>query len=87
MREYQQLAHAAKDPDLAERSMEGYIAAKVLVHGLKQTRSSPQALAKVVRNMKGVDLGGFYIDFTRPKSTGSTYVDFAIVNKTGQVLQ
>lgn len=37
--------------------------------------------------MKGVDLGGFYIDFTRPKTTGSTYVDFAIVNKTGQVLK
>lgn len=87
VREYQQLANAAKDPDLAERSMEGYIAAKVLVHGLKQTRTSPQALAKVVGSMKGVDLGGFFIDFTRPKSTGSTYVDFAIVNKTGQVLQ
>ena len=87
VREYQQLAKAAPDPDLAERSMEGYIAAKVLVHGLKQTRSSPQALAKVVRNMKGVDLGGFFIDFTRPKSTGSQYVEFAIVNKTGQVLQ
>jgi ABC-type branched-subunit amino acid transport system substrate-binding protein len=87
VREYQQLANAAKDPDLAERSMEGYIAAKVLVHGLKQTRSSPQALAKVVRNMKSVDLGGFFIDFTQPKSTGSQFVEFAIVNRSGQVLK
>ena len=86
-REYQQLAKEAKDPDLAERSMEGYIAAKVLVQGLRQTRSSPAALSKAVGGMKGVDIGGFLIDFTRPKQTGSQYVDFAIVNKTGSILQ
>jgi branched-chain amino acid transport system substrate-binding protein len=86
-REYQQLAKEAKDPDLQERSMEGYIAAKVLVQGLRQTRSSPAALSKVVGNMKGVDIGGFLIDFTRPKQTGSQYVDFAIVNRNGSVLQ
>ena len=87
VREYQQLAEAAKDPDLAERSMEGYIAAKVLVHALRQTRSSPAALTKTVRGMKGVDLGGFFVDFTQPKQTGSRFVEFAILNKGGQVLQ
>ena len=87
VREYQQLAKEAKDPDLAERSMEGYIAAKVLVQGLRQTSSSPAALSKAVGGMKGVDIGGFLIDFTRPKQTGSQYVDFAIVNKTGSILQ
>jgi ABC-type branched-subunit amino acid transport system substrate-binding protein len=87
VREYQQLAKEAKDPDLAERSMEGYIAAKVLVHGLRQGRSSPAALAKAVRGMKGVDLGDFVVDFTQPKQTGSQYVDFAIVNKGGSILQ
>ena len=87
VREYQQLAQAAKDPDLAERSMEGYIAAKVLVHGLRQTHASPAALAKTVRGMKGVDLGGFFVDFSRPERTGSQFVEFAIVNRSGQVLQ
>jgi branched-chain amino acid transport system substrate-binding protein len=86
VREYQQLANAAKDPDLAERSMEGYIAAKVLVHALRQTRSSPQALAKTVRGMKDIDLGDFVVDFTRPQRTGSQFVEFAILNKGGQVL-
>jgi len=86
-REYQQLAREAKDPELAERSMEGYIAAKVLVHALRQTRAGPAALAKAVGGMKSVDLGGFVIDFTRPRQTGSTYVDFAIVNRGGSILQ
>ena len=86
IREYQKLATAAKDPDLAERSMEGYIAAKVLVYGLQHTRSSPVALAKVFRSMNGVDLGDFFIDFTQKDRTGSQFVDFAIVDKTGKIL-
>jgi len=85
IREYQKLSAEAKDPDLAERSMEGFIAAKVLVHGLKQTRANPAALAKAVHGMKGVDLGGFYVDFTQPERTGSQYVEFAIVGKNGQI--
>jgi len=85
IREYQKLSAEAKDPDLAERSMEGFIAAKILVLGLKQSRANPAALAKAVHGMKGVDLGGFFIDFTQPERTGSTYVEFAIVGKGGQI--
>jgi ABC-type branched-subunit amino acid transport system substrate-binding protein len=86
IREYQKLAAEAKDPDLAERSMEGYIAAKVLVRGLRQARSSPAALAKAVRSMSDVDLGDFFIDFTQKDRTGSQFVDFAIVDKAGKIL-
>jgi ABC-type branched-subunit amino acid transport system substrate-binding protein len=85
IREYRQLLAVSKDPDLAERSMEGYIAAKVLVHALRQARSSPAALAKVVRGMKGVDLGGFFVDFTQADRTGSQFVEFAIVDKEGHI--
>jgi branched-chain amino acid transport system substrate-binding protein len=85
IREYQQLAAAAKDPDLAERSMEGYIAAKVLVHALRQTHASPAALTKAVGAMKNVDLGDFFIDFTHKDRTGSQFVDFAIVDRTGKI--
>jgi ABC-type branched-subunit amino acid transport system substrate-binding protein len=85
IREYQKLSAEAKDPDLAERSMEGFIAAKVLVQGLRQSRANPAALARAVNGMKGVDLGGFYVDFTQPERTGSQYVEFAIVGKGGQI--
>jgi ABC-type branched-subunit amino acid transport system substrate-binding protein len=87
IREYQQLLAATKDPDLAERSVEGFVAAKVLVHALRQTRASPSAVAKVVRAMKSVDLGGFFIDFTQADRTGSQYVEFAIVGKGGHILR
>jgi len=86
IREFQKLLAAApKDPDIAERSMEGYIAAKVLVHALRQTRTSPTAVAKAVRGMKGVDLGDFFVDFTQNDRTGSQFVEFAIVDRDGHV--
>jgi ABC-type branched-subunit amino acid transport system substrate-binding protein len=85
IREYQQLREVSKDADLAERSMEGYIAAKVLVHALRQTRASAAAVAKAVAGMKGVDLGGFFVDFTQNDRTGSQYVEFAIVDKEGRI--
>jgi branched-chain amino acid transport system substrate-binding protein len=86
IREYQKLLAAApKDPDIAERSMEGFIAAKVLVHGLRQTRASPVALAKAVRGMKSVDLGDLFIDFTQSDRTGAQFVEFAILDKEGRV--
>lgn len=85
IREYQKLATAAKDPDLAERSMEGYIAAKVLVRGLRQAHSSPASLAKVLSAMNDVDLGDFYLDFTHKDRTGSQFVDFAILDKAGKI--
>jgi ABC-type branched-subunit amino acid transport system substrate-binding protein len=86
IREYQKLLAAApKDPDIAERSMEGYIAAKVLVHGLRQARTSPAALAKAVRAMKSVDLGDFFVDFTQDDRTGAQFVEFAILDKEGRI--
>jgi branched-chain amino acid transport system substrate-binding protein len=86
IREYQKLLAAApKDPDIAERSMEGYIAAKVLVHGLRQTRASPAALAKAVHGMKSVDLGDFFVDFTQNDRTGAQFVEFAILDKEGRI--
>jgi branched-chain amino acid transport system substrate-binding protein len=86
IREYQKLlAAAVNDPDIAERSMEGYMAAKVLAYGLRQTRASPAALAKAVHGMKSVDLGDFFVDFTQDDRTGSQFVEFAIMGKDGRV--
>jgi branched-chain amino acid transport system substrate-binding protein len=85
-REYQKLlSKAEKDPDIGERSMEGYIAAKALVHALRQNRASPAALANAGRSIRNVDLGDFFIDFTHNDRTGADFVEFAIVDKDGHV--
>ena len=49
-------------------SLEGYIAAKVLVEGLKRSGANPnrQSLLAALEGMRSVDLGGFVINFAGP---------------------
>jgi branched-chain amino acid transport system substrate-binding protein len=86
-REYQRLRDAAKDPNITARSIEGFIAAKALVNALKQGASSGPAVMKALNNTQKLDLGGYTLDFTSAKRTGSTYVDFAIFGDNGRIIQ
>ncbi len=86
VREYQQLRATSEDKDLAERSLEGFIAAKALVHALRLSRAvNAQAVLRALSGMRGVDLGDYYIDFTRPDRTGSRFVEFAIIGRAGKI--
>jgi branched-chain amino acid transport system substrate-binding protein len=68
-------------------SLEGYIAARTLVEGLKRTGAQPSR-EKLVRALETVkmDIGDFWIDFTDRNHNGSRFVDLTIVNKEGQFL-
>ena len=86
VREYLELRKNADDAELAERSMEGFIAAKALVHALRQVKApSAAATLKAVASMKSVDLGDFWIDFSRAGHTGSQFVEFAIIGANGRI--
>lgn len=86
VREYQQLRAAANDRELAERSLEGFIAAKTLVVALRQSRAAnAQAVLRALTVMRGVDLGDYFIDFTRTDRTGSRFVEFAIIGRGGKI--
>lgn len=86
VREYRKLRANSTDRDLAERSLEGFIAAKTLVAALRQSRAqNSAALIKGLAGLKGVDLGDYFIDFTRPDRTGSRFVEFAIISRNGRI--
>lgn len=86
VREYQQLRAASNDGDLAERSLEGFIAAKTLVVALRQSRAvNAQAVLRTLAALRGIDLGDYFIDFTRPDRTGSRFVEFAIIGRAGKI--
>lgn len=86
-REYSRLKEAAKDGNLTARSIEGFIAAKVLVNALKQGATSSPAVLKALSGTSKLDLGGYTIDFTSNKRTGSTFVDFAMIGDNGRIYQ
>jgi ABC-type branched-subunit amino acid transport system substrate-binding protein len=68
-------------------SLEGYIAGRTLIEGLKRAGSPPtrERLARALDGLK-IDLGDFWIDYGGESHNGSRFVDLTIVNKEGQFL-
>lgn len=87
VREYLALRQASKDPNLSARSLEGYIAAKVLVKILEGI-SNPTAasVTSAVESARSIDVGGYVLDFTQKGRTGSQYVDFAMFGADGKIV-
>ncbi len=66
-------------------SLEGFIAAKVLVEGLKRAGKNPtrESLIDGLASMGRVDLGGFTVNYTPTNHNGSTFVDLTIISRGG----
>jgi branched-chain amino acid transport system substrate-binding protein len=68
-------------------SMEGFVAAKTLIEGLKRAGrdSSREGLIAGMEAMRDVDLGGFFVDFSAKKHTGSSFVELTVLTQDGKV--
>jgi ABC-type branched-subunit amino acid transport system substrate-binding protein len=66
-------------------SLEGYIAAKVLVEGLKKAgrNLSRESLVDALSNLGTIDLGGFKVSYSPSNHNGSSFVELTIVSKGG----
>ena len=66
-------------------SLEGYIAARVLVEGLKRAGKNPtrESLVDGLAKMGKVDLGGFVVNYTPTNHNGSSFVDLTIISRAG----
>jgi branched-chain amino acid transport system substrate-binding protein len=66
--------------------LEGFVTARVLAEGLRRTRDvTPAGLARSLRGMGDVDLGGYRVDFSRD-NVGSSFVDIAVINGDGRLM-
>lgn len=66
--------------------IEGFVAAKVLVEGIKRARgSSREAFIDAIEGMKDVSIGGFPLDFGPQKHTGSHFVELTLLTEDGRV--
>jgi ABC-type branched-subunit amino acid transport system substrate-binding protein len=68
-------------------SLEGYVAAKTLVEGLRSgsNNTTPESLITGLDSLHEFNLGGFFVDFGPTKHTGSKYVDLTILTADGRV--
>lgn len=69
-------------------SLEGYIAAKVFVEGLKRTGKelTREKFIATLEKTNDLDVGGFHVSFAPNKHDASKYVDLTIIGKSGKFL-
>ncbi len=84
--EYQKALKAAGVNDFSYTSLEGYVAAKVLVEALRRGGdSSRDALIKALEGMRNVDVGGFNVSFSPDNHNASSFVEMTVLNKHGEI--
>jgi branched-chain amino acid transport system substrate-binding protein len=70
-------------------SMEGFIAAKVLVEGLRRAGKQPtrEKLIAGLESMKQHDLGGIDVTYGPGLRTGTSYIDLTIIGRNGNFVR
>lgn len=88
-RDYQQQAKKAGATDFSFTELEGYIAARVLVEGLRRAGKEPtrEKLIVALESLSKTDIGGFEIDYSPTNHNGSTFVDLSIIGRGGKFLR
>jgi len=68
-------------------SMEGYVAAKVLVEGLRRAgkAATRDQLIAGLESMQSVDMGGFLVNYSARRHVASQYVDLTMLTEFGSV--
>ena len=89
VRDYQKaLAASGSGRDVSFTSLEGYIAAKVFVEGLRRSGKdlSRDRFVSAMENLRNFDTGGFTVNFTPGNHNGSTFVELTIIRKDGSFM-
>ena len=68
-------------------SMEGYLAAKVFVEGLRRAGRTPtrEQLVAGLESIQRADFGGFNVDFSPSRHVASSFVDLSMLTQDGKV--
>jgi branched-chain amino acid transport system substrate-binding protein len=77
------------DKDYNYSSLEGYIAARIVIEALNKTEKNPssQSLQATLENMGEIDLGGYSVRFSPRTREGSNFIDMTVVSATGTFLK
>jgi len=67
--------------------LEGYVAGRVLLEGLKRAGpgATPARLASTLDGLRDLDLGGYRVRFAPDDHSGSRFVDLGVVSENGRL--
>jgi ABC-type branched-subunit amino acid transport system substrate-binding protein len=89
--EFLKLIRERKEKDMAPSysSIEGFIAAKVLVEGLRRAGKQPTRASLIagLESMKKYDLGGLEVNYGPNLRAGTSYIDLTIISKSGKFVR
>lgn len=89
VKEYQKSMAEAGSTDYNFSSLEGFMAAKVMVEGLKRTGKdlSREKFISAMESMKDFDIGGFRITYAADDHYGSKFVELTVIGKDGHFMR
>jgi len=88
-REFLGLLKDRKDMAPSYSSIEGFIAAKVLIEGLRRAGKQPtrEKLIAGLESLKQFDLGGLDVTYGPELRIGTSYIDLTIIGKNGKFVR
>jgi len=89
VKQYQELSAKAGFKDYNFSAVEGFVAAKLFVEGLKRTGRdlNREKFIDTLEKMNDVDIGGFYAGFSAKSHSASKFVDLTIIGREGKFLR
>lgn len=89
VREYQQRMTEAGHKDFDFSSMEGFLAARVFVEGVRRAGKTltRESLVTGLESMREVNLGGFIVNYGPNNHEGSRYTDLTIIGRGGRFVR
>jgi branched-chain amino acid transport system substrate-binding protein len=90
VKEYQQqLAASTGKENYSFTSLEGFIAAKVLVEGLRRAGNDPtrEKFIAAMEQLRDFDLGGYSVNFSPTDHNGSRFVELTVIGKDETILR
>ena len=90
VREYQQQMTEAGNKDFDYSSIEGFLAAKVLVEGLRRAGGknlSREGFMTALESLRDHNMGGFTVNYSAKSHEGSRYTDLTTVGRGGKFIK
>ncbi|MBC7719439.1 MAG: ABC transporter substrate-binding protein [Chitinophagaceae bacterium] len=90
VREYQQQMTEAGNKDFDYSSIEGFLAAKVLVEGLRRAGGknlSREGFMTALESLRDHNMGGFTVNYSAKSHEGSRYTDLTAVGRGGKFIK
>jgi ABC-type branched-subunit amino acid transport system substrate-binding protein len=89
VKDYQRSLPNATENDYNFGSLEGYIAARIFVEGLRRAGNSPtrEGFVTAMETLRDYDVGGFQVTYTPTDHNGSKFIELTVISRDGKFLR